>query len=72
MLLQYSIILPLLFSLYVQFGVVSEIISGYSMEPSIVLYFSPVIQGLLIGGLAVLAVIEYSVRTQIGVFPRLH
>ncbi|WP_148221948.1 hypothetical protein [Natrialba magadii] len=67
--LRYSIILPLLFSLYIQFGVVNEVIYGYSVEPSIVIYFSPIIQILLISGLAVLAVIEYGVRAQIGIFP---
>lgn len=67
--LQYSLVLPFLFSLYLQLCVLNEIIFGYSMEPSIVLYFSPIIQLLLISAVAVVAILEYGIRLQLGVFP---
>lgn len=69
LLLRYRIILPLLGALYVHAAVYSELLFGYTMEPSIVIYLSPIVQSVLLGGMAVLAAAEYGVRARFGIFP---
>lgn len=69
LLLRYGLVAPFLLGLVPQVAAAYEVLYGYTVEPSIGLYLSPFLQLPILLVLAVVAAVEFAVRSHFESFP---